>query len=239
MPSRNLNRAVKDIIIIVIGVASVWLALRVAFATDNPFYVVSSESMLPTLQVYDVIVVRNGSTFEEVKPGDIIVFHSPSTHDRVIVHRVVKVEHSSEKVITTKGDNNPISIPGVDYPITKEEYIGKVVFVIPKLGLVSKVLAPPINYIVIGIILAVIFLSKLKEREGSKEKAMEEDEGGIGKDVGKGLPDGRGDEDGGVGGVRGSVEASDKSDNINTIDRVGEVEDPSRSKARGNNDDKA
>ncbi|MEM4611766.1 MAG: S26 family signal peptidase, partial [Candidatus Nitrosocaldus sp.] len=79
MPSRNLNRAVKDIIIIVIGVASVWLALRVAFATDNPFYVVSSESMLPTLQVYDVIVVRNGSTFEEVKPGDIIVFQSPST----------------------------------------------------------------------------------------------------------------------------------------------------------------
>ncbi|MEM4715547.1 MAG: signal peptidase I [Candidatus Nitrosocaldus sp.] len=239
MPSRNLNRAVKDIIIIVIGVASVWLALRVAFATDNPFYVVSSESMLPTLQVYDVIVVRNGSTFEEVKSGDIIVFHSPSTHDRVIVHRVVKVEHSSEKVITTKGDNNPISIPGIDYPITKKEYIGKVVFVVPKLGLVSKVLAPPINYIVIGIILAVIFLSKLKEREGSKEKSMEEDEGGIGKDIGKGLPHGKGDEDGdGVGGVRDSVEAPDKSDNISTIDKTGEVEDPSRSKARGN-DDKA
>lgn len=173
MPSRNLNRAVKDIIIIVIGVASVWLALRVAFATDNPFYVVSSESMLPTLQVYDVIVVRNGSTFEEVKPGDIIVFQSPSTHDRVIVHRVVKVEYSSEKVITTKGDNNPISIPGIDYPITKKEYIGKVVFVIPKLGLVSKVLAPPINYIVIGIILAVIFLSKLKE--DAKERMRKEE----------------------------------------------------------------
>jgi len=173
LPSRNLNRAVKDIIIIVIGVASVWLALRVAFATDNPFYVVSSESMLPTLQVYDVIVVRNGSTFEEVKPGDIIVFQSPSTHDRVIVHRVVKVEYSSEKVITTKGDNNPISIPGIDYPITKKEYIGKVVFVIPKLGLVSKVLAPPINYIVIGIILAVIFLSKLKE--DAKERMRKEE----------------------------------------------------------------
>ncbi|MEM2923149.1 MAG: signal peptidase I [Candidatus Nitrosocaldus sp.] len=177
LPSRNLNRAVKDIIIIVIGVASVWLALRVAFATDNPFYVVSSESMVPTLQVYDVIVVRNGSTFDEVKRGDIIVFNSPSTHDRVIVHRVVKVEHSSEKVITTKGDNNPISIPGIDYPITKKEYIGKVVFVIPKLGLVSKVLSPPVNYIVIGIILAVIFLSKLKDKEAAKEMIREKEEG--------------------------------------------------------------
>lgn len=173
LPSKNLNRAVKDVIIIVIGVASVWLALRIAFATDNPFYVVSSESMVPTLQVYDVIVVRNGSTFEEVKPGDIIVFQSPSAHDRVIVHRVVKVEHSSEKVITTKGDNNPISIPGIDYPITKKEYIGKVVFVVPKLGLVSKVLSPPVNYIVIGIILAVIFLSKLRDTRESMRKEVE------------------------------------------------------------------
>ncbi|MFN4336042.1 MAG: signal peptidase I [Candidatus Nitrosocaldus sp.] len=173
--SRNLNRAVKDIIIIVIGVASVWLALRVVFATDNPFYVVSSESMLPTLQVYDVIIVRNGSTFDEAKPGDIIVFYSPSAHDRVIVHRVVKVEYSSEKVITTKGDNNPISIPGIDYPITKKEYIGKVVFVVPKLGLVSRVLTPPINYIVIGIILAVIFLSKLKEKGEDKGRSSEMD----------------------------------------------------------------
>ncbi|SPC33486.1 signal peptidase I [Candidatus Nitrosocaldus islandicus] len=180
LPSKNLNRAVKDVIIIVIGVASVWLALRVAFATDNPFYVVSSESMVPTLQVYDVIVVRNGSTFEEVKPGDIIVFQSPSTHDRVIVHRVVKVEHSSEKVITTKGDNNPISIPGIDYPITKKEYIGKVVFVVPKLGLVSKVLSPPVNYIVIGIILAVIFLSKLRDTRESMRKEGEEKKEGDG-----------------------------------------------------------
>ncbi|MCS6767132.1 MAG: signal peptidase I [Candidatus Nitrosocaldus sp.] len=208
MPSRNLNRAVKDIIIIVVGVASVWLALRVAFATDNPFYVVSSESMLPTLQVYDVIVVRNGSTFDEVKPGDIIVFNSPSTHDRVIVHRVVKVEHASERVITTKGDNNPISIPGIDYPITKDEYIGKVVFVIPKLGLVSKVLTPPINYIVIGIILAVIFLSKLREGE-RKDESSKVDE----SQAGEGHRDGMGkDDDGGGGGGEGAEEEGSRRD---------------------------
>lgn len=208
LPSRNLNRAVKDIIIIVVGVASVWLALRVAFATDNPFYVVSSESMLPTLQVYDVIVVRNGSTFDEVKPGDIIVFNSPSTHDRVIVHRVVKVEHASERVITTKGDNNPISIPGIDYPITKDEYIGKVVFVIPKLGLVSKVLTPPINYIVIGIILAVIFLSKLREGE-RKDESSKVDE----SQAGEGHRDGMGkDDDGGGGGGEGAEEEGSRRD---------------------------
>ncbi len=171
MQRQNLDKALKDIAIIVIGVAAVWIGLRVAFSTDNPFYVVSSESMVPTLNVYDIIVVRNGSTFDDIKVGDIIVFHSPSDHDRVIVHRVAKIQQSNEKIITTKGDNNPASIPGIDYPITKKEYIGKVIFVIPKLGVVSKMLTPPINYIIIGIILAIIFVSKLNNKaQQSKDK---------------------------------------------------------------------
>ncbi len=163
----------RDIIIIIIGVVVVWLGLRVAFATDNPFYVVSSESMVPTLNVYDVIVVRDGSTFDDLKVGDIIVFHSPSDYDRVIVHRVVKIQIGSEKIVTTKGDNNPASIPGIDYPISKREYIGKVVFVIPKLGLVSKALTPPINYIIIGIILAMIFISKLNDKGKESKQSMQ------------------------------------------------------------------
>jgi signal peptidase len=174
LQKQNINKALKDIIIIIIGVAVVWLGLRAAFATENPFYVVSSESMVPTLNVYDVIIVKNGSTFDDLKVGDIIVFHSPSDYDRVIVHRVVKIQSGSEKIITTKGDNNPASIPGIDYPIGKREYIGKVVFVIPKLGLVSKALTPPINYIIIGIILAMIFISKLNDKGKDGKQSMQD-----------------------------------------------------------------
>jgi signal peptidase len=174
LQKQNINKALKDIIIIIIGVVVVWLGLRAAFATENPFYVVSSESMVPTLNVYDVIIVKNGSTFDDLKVGDIIVFHSPSDYDRVIVHRVVKIQSGSEKIITTKGDNNPASIPGIDYPISKREYIGKVVFVIPKLGLVSKALTPPINYIIIGIILAMIFISKLNDKGKDGKQSMQD-----------------------------------------------------------------
>ncbi|MGI0093646.1 MAG: signal peptidase I, partial [Nitrosotalea sp.] len=42
---------VKDIIIVVIGIAIIWIGLRVAFGTENPFYVVSSGSMIPNLQI--------------------------------------------------------------------------------------------------------------------------------------------------------------------------------------------
>jgi signal peptidase I len=35
-----------------------------------------------------------------------------------------------ERIIVTKGDANPSSIPGVDHPITVNDYIGKVVYVL-------------------------------------------------------------------------------------------------------------
>lgn len=152
--------AVKDVGIVVAGVVIVWLGLRFAFATDNPFYVVSSGSMEPVLNVYDVLIVRDGSTFEKVQRGDIIVFNRPEIHDRVIVHRVVDIRETSEKILTTKGDANPSSIPGTDYPITKADYIGKVVYVIPKIGYVTRLINPPINYIIIAIILLLLFFNR-------------------------------------------------------------------------------
>lgn len=177
MPSKKVSRAIKDVSIVVIGVIVIWMGLRVAFATDNPFFVVSSGSMVPELNIHDVLIVRDGSTFDEVIVGDIIVFNRPSDHDRVIVHRVVKINESSERTLTTKGDANPASIPGTDYPITKEDYIGKVIYVIPQIGYVARLINPPVNYIIIAIILAMLFLNRAgrsKKRPGSDEPSSGE-----------------------------------------------------------------
>ena len=160
--------AVKDVIIVVIGVAVVWLGLRVAFDTNNPFYVVSSGSMVPTLNVNDVLIVRDGGSFQNLKVGDIIVFNRPDTGDRVIVHRVHDIftdPVNGERIIQTKGDANPSSIPGTDYPIRSKDYIGKVVYVIPGVGLVTKVISPPINYIIIAIILAILFFNRMSSKK--------------------------------------------------------------------------
>jgi signal peptidase len=168
--------AVKDIAIIVIGVAIVWLGLRFVFDTNNPFYVVSSGSMIPTLNVNDVLIVRDGHSFKDLKIGDIIVFNRPEGGDRVIVHRVAKIETDFEgaRVITTKGDANPSIIPGTDYPISADDYIGKVIFVIPGIGLVTKVISPPVNYIIIAVILAVLFFSRVgRKGEDSDERKDE------------------------------------------------------------------
>lgn len=151
----------KDIIIVVIGVLIIWMGLRVVFGTENPFYVVSSGSMIPELQVFDVLVVQGNDPFESVEIGDVIVFDRPQGQDRVIVHRVAAIIDEDPLTIRTKGDANPTSIPGTDFPITEEEYIGKVAYVIPQVGYVTRVLTPPINYIIIAIIISVMIGKQL------------------------------------------------------------------------------
>ena len=160
----------KDIIIVVIGVLIIWMGLRVVFGTENPFYVVSSGSMVPELQVFDVLVVQGNDPFESIKIGDIIVFNRPSGQDRVIVHRVAAITDEDPFTIRTKGDANPTSIPGTDFPVTEEEYIGKVAYVIPQVGYVTRILTPPINYIVIAIIISVMIGKQLLKNK--KERAL-------------------------------------------------------------------
>lgn len=163
---------VKDVIIVVVGVAAIWIGLQVVFGTQNPFYVVSSGSMIPVLQVYDVLVVNGNVPFEDIKKGDIIVFNRPNGHDRVIVHRVDAIldDRAESKTIRTKGDANPISIPGTDYPITKKEYIGKVFYVVPQIGYVTRVLAPPINYIIIAVIVGIMIVKQFTQKAKKEPK---------------------------------------------------------------------
>ena len=163
---------VKDIIIVAVCVAVLWIGLTAYFGAQNPFYVVSSGSMYPELAMYDIIVISGHTLFEDVKIGDIIVFDRPKDHDRVIVHRVVAVVDDDPKTLRTKGDNNQRSMVGTDYPITKEEYIGTVVHVIPQVGFITQILQPPINYIIIAVIIGVMVIRQIYRKD--KKKLMEQ-----------------------------------------------------------------
>jgi len=160
---------VKDIIIVVIGIAIIWIGLRVAFGTENPFYVVSSGSMIPNLNIFDVIIVQGHVNFDQLKVGDIIVFNRPNGHDKVIVHRVAEILNKDPLVIRTKGDANPGSIPGTDFPITKDDYIGKVEYVIPQIGYVTRILTPPINYIIIAVIVGIMLVKQFGKPKSDRE----------------------------------------------------------------------
>jgi len=193
----NSKGIIKDIGIVVVAVVIMWIGIQVVFGTEmltlegnqikvgGPFYVVVSGSMIPVLQVYDIIVIQGHDPFEEVEIGDIIVFDRPSDHNRVIVHRVVSITNEDPKTIRTQGDANPGSIPGTDFPITEEEYIGKVAYIIPQLGYITQILQPPTNYIIIAVVIGIMiikqFTGKKKDVDDLVSKETLEELSDIGK----------------------------------------------------------
>ncbi len=170
MAKRSIPKGVvKDVIIVAVGVLVIWIGLQVAFGTQNPFYVVASGSMIPVLEVYDVLIVSGHEPFEEIEIGNIIVFNRPSDHNRVIVHRVASIMEDDPKTIRTKGDANPASIPGTDFPITNEEYIGKVAYTLPQVGYITQLLKPPINYVIIAIVIGIMIIKQFVKKKNEKE----------------------------------------------------------------------
>lgn len=102
------------------------LASFAIIGLDGSYFIVASSSMEPALRVNEVVSVDTDIPFEEIDIGDIIVFNRPSGTEKVILHRVVAVTDDDPKTLRTKGDANAASVSGTDFPITKDEYIGKV-----------------------------------------------------------------------------------------------------------------
>ena len=159
------NKIIKDVIIVGVGVLVIWFGLQAALGTQNPFYVVASGSMIPVLEKYDVIIVQGHEPFEDIKIDDIIVFDRPSDHNKVIVHRVVSIINDDPRTVRTQGDANQSSIPGTDFPITEEEYLGKVMYQIPQVGRVTELLAPPNNYIIIVLVIGIMVVKQMADRK--------------------------------------------------------------------------
>ena len=104
---------------------------------------VQTGSMAPTINAGDVIIVKN-STNPEVK--DIITYKSGKDY---ITHRVVE---SYKGTYVTKGDANKAK----DEAIKKDQVVGKVIKVIPKLGVVRKTILNPIVLITLIITMSII-----------------------------------------------------------------------------------
>jgi signal peptidase len=179
--SSKIPSEIKYVVIVIIGIAVIWFGIRLVFGVSNPFYVVASDSMVPKLNIGDLLLVQHtsgssASSFDSLKKGDIIVFKSPGIVEdlgqrEIIVHRVAQIyvdSNNGERIIRTKGDANDASIPLVDYPIRESNYIGKVVYVLPGVGLITKAISPPVNYILIAIILIILLF--LLYKRGSEHK---------------------------------------------------------------------
>jgi signal peptidase I len=124
--SREVLSAILIIGILYFGIQG---AMFIIFRTDSPMLAVRSNSMKPTFERGDMLVLKGVDSISELKVHDIIVYQD--TSGKEIVHRVVNI--SPGNMITTRGDANPTDDP----PITFQQVRGKVLFWIPKLGYIS------------------------------------------------------------------------------------------------------
>jgi len=122
------------IILMVTLVFGFWYGSQLVLNTQYPALAVVSESMLPTLNVGDVIIVQGVPAAQinaNYTTGDIIVYRDPFNPNERIVHRAVeKVLKGNYYEFTTKGDNNAVSDP--EFPETY--LVGKVIARIPYVG---------------------------------------------------------------------------------------------------------
>ncbi len=126
-------------------------------------YVIVSPSMVPTINVNDMIVDFGVNKDEDVKENDIVTFYSNviNTGGYTITHRINSINvYDDEYRYITKGDNNS----SVDVGFTTiDRIVGKVFLIIPKVGLVQSFLSSKWGWLLIvvipslGILIADIF----------------------------------------------------------------------------------
>jgi signal peptidase I len=146
-------------------------------------YTIISPSMVPNINVYDVVVDKKIDNPSQIKVNDIITFNSDEFTGQTIsvTHRVVEivVDENGVYKFSTKGDNNFVKDPST---ITFDHITGKVIFKIPQLGRVQFFLASkagwliavviPALYVIIKDIFKIIKISGIKEKHKNSKLFM-------------------------------------------------------------------
>ena len=122
------------------------------------FFEVATGSMANTINIGDIVVVKVNEAFKE---NDIIVYKEENSF---ITHRVIKIDGQD---LITRGDANNSE----DKPIKSDQILGKVIYIIPKIGIWRRVLASPeiLGMIIISIILLGVVLMLTSKTEKEKE----------------------------------------------------------------------
>ena len=181
---RKNELAKTALLIVLIVCISQGSFIASAFALNTypeyPVMVVVSGSMIPTLEIGDLIIVR-GVDPREITVGTIIVFYDPTNYKqlldinvltatgaRLIVHRVYGLEQEGDEIyFKTKGDHNPMPDP---WTVPANYVVGVVIARVPYVGIVVMKLREPFGRGVIIILILVLVIYMFIEAGGKQRK---------------------------------------------------------------------
>ena len=127
--------------------------------------VVLSGSMEPTIKTGSLCFINKHAKYEKIKEKDIIAFKMEGT---LVTHRVYSV---TDEGFETKGDNNDDKDGSL---VTKDNFVGKNIFWIPKVGYGVKLVQSTKGKIIFGTCIVLLFMSGLllgdDKKKVSKEK---------------------------------------------------------------------
>lgn len=142
-------------------------------------YVVLSGSMLPYIEIKDIVVTKKVPA-EELDVGDIITFIAPDSRygGISITHRILDKyydESLGSYTYRTKGDNNNVADSAL---VPNNNVLGKVILKIPKLGYIQDLLSSKGGLIFVVLIPCLVILSydimKIFKKIGQKAKLIKE-----------------------------------------------------------------
>lgn len=133
---------------LIIGVGGLFLILYIFGIVP---YVVLSGSMEPTIDTGSICFINKNINIKNIKEKDIIAFKLQD--GTLVTHRVVEI---TDEGIVTKGDNNA----DVDSNLVKQNnYVGKNIFWIPKVGYVVKAFQTTKGKIIAFTLIALLFIT--------------------------------------------------------------------------------
>lgn len=142
-------------------------------------YVVLSGSMLPEIQIKDIVVTKKVPA-EDLEIGDIITFIAPDPRygGISITHRIID-KYYDETLGTytyrTQGDNNNVADSTL---VPNTNILGKVILKIPKLGYLQDLLSSKGGLILVVLLPCLVILSydimKVLKKLGLKTKLIKE-----------------------------------------------------------------
>lgn len=139
-------------------------------------FTVESNSMAPAYPVDSFIFVKETDP-GEIQAGDVVTYVF-NENGLLVTHRVISVDTANQTFVT-KGDNNNVADPA---PVMWGNVVGKVVFGVPRVGAVMRVLTADKNkpYIIasiaiIGIASVILDLIEKKKSKSENEVKMNEE----------------------------------------------------------------
>jgi signal peptidase len=168
----ELAKTIFLLVIVVVSTLGGYGLFMAAMGTTTPLVVVTSGSMIPTLERGDLLVLQ-GRAEEDIAIGDIVVYTAPG-YDAPIVHRVVRIEEVDGEIrYFTQGDNNDYVDSGYR---TYKDIVGVQVLRIPYLGHVSLFLKTTTGTVIAVILILLLLIVPefvCKEEDEEKEESLE------------------------------------------------------------------